>query len=743
MFFDRYHSVRSTTFGSLTAVAMLLSACGDSNDSLNAPAPAPAPAEVIAVDDTNADICDLLDDGHCLLPFPNNYFTVAGQATDTGLLVNFSAEATPRSSLAQAADGSDKPIDPAEYNRNDGFSPGAMIMTRVPGVDLEQSGAVPLTDIERSFDEDAPILVIDAETGERQLIWAELDMNALDGDGNIVPEKQVLLIRPGKNLADGRRYIVALRNLKNSAGETLVPADVFRAYRDNVDTDSEPVNDRRAAMNDIFDRLQQAGIARDELYLAWDFTVASTRNLSERMLHIRDDTLAWLGGNSPQFTITDIENFDPDDPDPNAWARRIRGTLIYPNYLNSDDGAPGSSFYYEDDSDDLPDRINGANTLEQPFVCNIPRAVMQDRISSSGPATARPFFYGHGLLGSRNQANKTEIYGAIGNTYDTITCAVNWLGMEEEDESYLAFSVLTDLSNMKVLPDRSQQGFLGWIMLAEALLRDDGFVTDPAFQVDSKPLYNTDYVYYDGDSQGGILGGALMAVAPNISRGVLGVPGMNYSLILRRSSDFAGTAFSQILYTSYVDLMDRNIVFGMMQMLWDRGETNGYANHLGGKDPLPGTPANKVLLHVGFGDHQVTPISAEVIARTIGAAVHTPATVSGRHYAVDPYYGLEPMVYPHSGSALVVWDGGPGPNDYWSSDDCVNRSSCNPELGTLEVPVTNTPPDPATGNDPHERPRRQPPGFAQKSAFWQPDGTVTNVCGDTPCLMDGWDGSMP
>ena len=29
--------------------------------------------------------------------------------------------------------------------------------------------------------------------------------------------------------------------------------------------------------------------AQRELYLAWDFTVASERNLSERMLSIRDD----------------------------------------------------------------------------------------------------------------------------------------------------------------------------------------------------------------------------------------------------------------------------------------------------------------------------------------------------------------------------------------------------------------------------------------------------------------------
>ena len=30
-----------------------------------------------------------------------------------------------------------KPIDPIEYNRNDGFSPGSPIVTKVPGLDNE------------------------------------------------------------------------------------------------------------------------------------------------------------------------------------------------------------------------------------------------------------------------------------------------------------------------------------------------------------------------------------------------------------------------------------------------------------------------------------------------------------------------------------------------------------------------------------------------------------------------------
>jgi hypothetical protein len=88
-----------------------------------------------------------------------------------------------------------KPIEAADYNRNDGFSPGSAIHTKIPGLDnqaaFDRTGLVPETDMARSFDAAQPAVVIDAETGERQLIWAELDSQAgADADRN-------LFIRPG------------------------------------------------------------------------------------------------------------------------------------------------------------------------------------------------------------------------------------------------------------------------------------------------------------------------------------------------------------------------------------------------------------------------------------------------------------------------------------------------------------------------------------------------------------------
>ena len=74
---------------------------------------------------------------------------------------------------------------------------------------------MPITDVARSFDPDQPVVVINARTGERQLIWAEIDSNPAN------PRDVTLIVRPAENFDEGERYIVALRNLKNAKGGTI------------------------------------------------------------------------------------------------------------------------------------------------------------------------------------------------------------------------------------------------------------------------------------------------------------------------------------------------------------------------------------------------------------------------------------------------------------------------------------------------------------------------------------------
>lgn len=355
-----------------------------------------------------------------------------------------------------------------------------------------------------------------------------------------------------------------------------------------------------------------------------------------------------------------------------------------------------------------------------PFHCIVPRSTVDDPTDpDAAPDRATPGVYGHGLLGTGDQVNNGYVE-RFANEHNFAFCATDWIGMATEDLPNIAL-ILSDFSHFPTLPDRGQQGFVGFELLALLMRHEDGFLSHEAFQsADGTPLWDPEPhgVTYYGNSQGGIKGGALMAMSKQMARGALGVPGMNYSTLLDRSTGWdlpyeIGTTFHG------EDRLDWQIRFSLIQMLWDRSEANGYA-HVIGKPAsyrLDGRPAlrgNTVLSHVAFGDHQVSMTTAEVMARTMGAPTHSGTITSGRHHDEQPYWGIEPIDYAsHDGSAMMVWDAG---NDI--------------------PPTANIPPARTDSyRDPHGIPRVDPAAMRQMAVFLR-TGRVANVCGDGPCLTE-------
>ena len=664
-----------------------------------------------------AEGCDPLGTGDCLFPWPNDYFTHRAR-TPTGRRLALTASMMP-------ANRNGVPIEPSDYNLSDGFSPGQTIVLKVPGLDtpeaFERTGAVPITDLARAYDRRQPVVVINARTGRRHLIWAELDSNAS------TPEDTALLIHPAVNWREGERYIIALRRLRGADGQLLQAGRAFRLYRDRVKTSSRAFERRRPHMEGIFRKLRRAGIARHDLYLAWDFTVAGSRSLSERLLSIRDLAFAELGdtdlrdleveGRAPAFTVDTVTEFTPAEQ-PHV-ARRVEGRVIVPCYLDALGCPSGSRF--DLGANGLPTRLPG-NTYSANYICNVPR-------SASGQAPARPSLYGHGLFGDAGEVRADNVE-QLGDENNVLVCAADWIGMAEEDVPN-AVRVLLDLSRFPSLADRLQQGFVDFMYLGRLLVHPAGFASHPAFRQGDRPLIDTRRLFYYGNSQGGIAGGALTAVAPDFNRSVLYVGAMNYSLLLTRSIDF--DPFASLLYPTYPNELERPLIISMIQLLWDRGEPNGYAWHMT-RDPYPNTPRHKVLQILSFGDHQVANVATEVEARTIGSRLRLPAVDPGRHTDDVPYFGIRPIRrFPFDGNALVVWDIGP-----LRPPGCGQPGA--PEcLGTPPPPITNT--APRVGVDPHDlvieseaRVRRQ------IAEFLRTDGRVIDVCGAFPCHAAGWTG---
>src|SRR5579862_1873354 len=668
--------------------------------------------------DTNP-ACDFLIEERCILPYPSSRFLASDPSTPTGLRINYAANALPANTT--------KHIDPTDWNTLDGFSPGPVILSLFPDtgfpVDLTASNVAFHTNFARSLDLDHPTIIMNAATGERIVHFAEMDANTSD------VTKRALIIRPGRRLDDGTRYLVAIRNLVDTNGTPIRPRLAFRALRDGIAQDdiaracgpacAGAIAARAPLFADIMQRLSTNGVDVSQLVLAWDFTTASTQALTGWITSVRDQAFA-LG--TPAFTVTSVDDGGGAGKDANIWAE-VQGTFQAPLFMTAD--APGSRLNLVGG---VPAQ-NGFATV--PWVAEIPRSVYN---GSGSPVPGRPSLWGHGLLGDRFQVRGLD---AFANQYGFVMAGVDMQGMSSADVPTVV-SLITDESKFHFIPERLHQGFLNHLLLGRLMVDPvHGFNSDPAFQLGGGPVIDTTEVYYSGGSQGGIFGVAIMSIAEDFKRGFVAVPAANYSTLLHRSIDF--NPFLTISRAAYTDRLDEQIVIALIQQLWDRAEPQGYMNHLVAGDLSSPPVPHKILIHMSTCDSQVSNIATQIMVRSLGIAqVNTP---------LRDFFDIPDMDAPYDGSAFqeIDWQkcgsrcNVPGQDDPGAS--CTTDADCpgpgDPSTRTRcdsgTPPLTNTPP--AFENGAHGAEGSAPataPTAQQTDAFLRPAGMVEQFCSG-PC----------
>ena len=261
---------------------------------------------------------------------------------------------------------------------------------------------------------------------------------------------------------------------------------------------------------------------RRGLYMAWDFTIASSRGLTKRLLSIRDRSFAALGdrnlrdlkvaGAAPKFKITGAR----DVP---GIGRRVTGTVEVPCWLDNPGCLPGGRFKLNKRG--LPVRRAG-NVQQAPFVCIVP--------NTSATTPARPLLFGHGLFqdappSTRSPCSRRSRTPSSAAPTSAACRRRTWSTTPRSPR---------DLSRFPEIADRLQQGILAFTYLGRAMIHPQGFSSSPEFagRIDTQRLF------YAGASLGGIIGGALTSVAPDFDRSALIVPGLRFSLLLTRSTQF-------------------------------------------------------------------------------------------------------------------------------------------------------------------------------------------------------------
>jgi hypothetical protein len=608
----------------------------------------------------------LAEELDCLLPFPSDFFLKIDTSLPTGHRV-----VIPEAALPVPVRGRG-PLDFSRTVTSDGFSPGSQILAMLPGA-IDGSSLAGYAPREpekalRSLDADSPTLLVQVSNGHKVAHIAEIDVRAPR------PARQALILRPLERLLAGETYAVGISSLRDISGADIEPSPGFRALRDGTPSDDARLQAAAVSAESIlFPALAAAGRERSSLQLAWTFTVGSDEQLRGDLLRIRGLAIEALRTAPPEITIDSVE-FDTSA----RVARLIRGRIPVPLFLESSELA--AAIYRGPDG-----RASQNGTTEVPFVAVIPNSV----VASGSPA--RLLQYGHGFFGNSDEA--TEGYVTeFADRFGFVVIAMNWWGMSTDDLPALIRDILNDTSLALRFTDRVHQAMVNLMALggARAALAE----LEP-FRLNGNALVDPSQFYFQGISQGHILGATYAAISPDIQKAVLTSGGANFSTLMFRARPFLG--FLGIIAAAVPDALDQQKFATLSQFVFDRIDPYTYAEYLLGND-LDGSRMNRqVLMQMGVGDSEVPNLGSELHARAAGLRVLQPSPV-----ATPPLMSIAEGSGADSAFALYDFQVEPFPS------------------------VTPAPAD--TGNGVHNELRLLTASMRQVDAFFRPAGRVEQFC---------------
>ena len=522
--------------------------------------------------------CNPVVGGDCTTPYPSSFHTVADATKPTGVRVNLDGQWLPISNPGIV-------FDPARFNRRDGFSPATPFVVYFPdGIDVRQLPDSTEAGVASSIEATSRVQIINAETGARVPLFAELDVNAESWD------RQALLLRPMVRLTPATRYIIAFIGVVDATGQPLLPKP-FAALRDRLPL-NESLAPLEATYEDIFARLETHGIARDSLSLAWDMTTGSDEPLTEHLLHMRDTGFGMQ--DSLGYTVTSVEEFE-NDPE---RLRELQVTFEVPWFLASEEDTALMQF----DAAYLPE----ANS-----VVDVSMLIQVPRCAVNAPGPLPVLVFGHGLFGDAT-TTRNDLLLELANRFCHIVIATDWIGLSSADLLNLQL-LATDINQGYFVTDRLQQAHLNNLLMTRLFKLE--IKDDDALKIDGQAITDGEAMYYFGVSNGGIQGGTFMALTPDVQRGVLNVPGGGWNIMMYRSTHFQ--QLLPLLSAVYPDALDRQMLVALTQFAWDFTDPITYAPHLLA-NPLPGVTAKRVILQESIGDAQVPNMATRLFARTIG-----------------------------------------------------------------------------------------------------------------------------
>ncbi len=539
-------------------------------------------AEPVAPLDLAEGCQPLLAGNDCLAPYPTDFFRVANAASPSGF-----SDVIPEG--AQTLTRDDVVADVAVWRPPDGASRYPFILASL-NVEASDDGFVGISDRpEDSLAAATSHTLILAPDGTAIPHWVDFDPIFE------YPNHQAITLHPLVRLDAETRYVVAFTGATDPAGDVIPAPEGFRRVRDAAN-DASLADLLARYETEVFPVIEGAGVAREDLQLAWSFTTGTDAFVQDDMLTMRQTALDAMAATPPTVTITSVDERD----DAHVW-RIVKGTVSVPMFLDSD--RPGGRLLRDADG-----KVRQDGNVDVPFTVVIPQAAR-----GVGPVpvvgVGHGFFYN--LAAVEGEVDLLEQIPAVG-------VAVDWWGMTDADRNSIVLAMLNETSATMAFADRVEQAQVNWIGLTHAL--GGALAAEESVKDNGVLVYDPERVGFYGLSMGHILGGSQVALNPDIDRGVLIIGGGGLSHLLFRSQPFF--QFILVMANLFDDPYQRQKFVAQMARELDRIDPLTYADYVLAS-PLDGDPT-EILMQTGLGDQAVPNLASWFHARALGLGTTSP-----------------------------------------------------------------------------------------------------------------------
>ena len=572
----------------------LLAGCGGDG-------PSPTPSR--GPDDGLPATCHpLRSAGVCASPFPASHYLDEDPTTATGYRVALGPEHFPTT-------GDGLTVDATTFAGRDGFSPSTHLLAvfdeRIDGAPLPT-----LEDPTSSLSDASPTCIVDVDSGERVLHFAELDARVENAD-----QRQALILRPVSRLRTGARYVAFIRRgLVTVGGEPL----------------SRPVGWGDGPSTEVVEAIGRDGTPLEEVVLAWEFVTASRGNVAADLDRMAAHALTMLPDDGLGYTIEAV-----DEDYSSTTLRRVVGTFSVPRFVSHTDLDVAEIALLRDETG--APRADG--TYEAPFTLLVPRRATSEAV--------RLLVYGHGFVntaaGAFGDSDDERFPQRYGDSHGYAFIGTDWWGLSEHETGSGAIAAaLKDINRLPWLATRLQQAVVANMVLARTA---KAIAADPAVLGVATPggpgtaTILDDRVDYFGISLGGIMGAVLLAHSPDYGRAVLHVGAGSWSTLLQRSKLWG--LFGLFVNAAFRTPFERLQLISGLQLAFDPVDGMSRGDEL--------VDRGRVLLQMGLHDDAVSNVATAMLARTMGLSLLDDSPVA------IPDIGAMPGPLE---SALTVWDTG-------------------------------------------------------------------------------------